>query len=560
MATYKYDRISDEPGKIRILKLRPGRSSDIIMCDLETTSLHSDELPEYHAVSYCWGERQPKETIQLGGYPAEVTYNLHSALTHLRDKRKGVRLWIDALCINQKDTDEQMHQVSQMRTIFHAAGKVIVWLGGGDDESMYAMDWLKSVPKDAIFEHKTVWQLLQRPWWTRIWVLQEVAAARNEPIIRCGKEEMRWSTLDRLESKVPFSDWMQSSVWLSNLPATNNEASKLMRSLSHIQMFLMIVKHLRKGNLLSWREVFALRLTMKATLEKDMVYALLGVIKEDNTSPLPPDYTKADDTVFYMAVARSIESKNGLQSLTYTSPSLHDDLPSWVPRLPGGKVGVFLKPGTHMYRASGSTVPKARWSTNYTVMWIEGVVIDCVAKVAAAQSATLRESKKLGYAVGHELGLTEAETRDRFWRTMIGNQGLDRFTNSIEYPAPEHFGLRFLAYEREIEVPSSAIGEGIRIEWELEYPKPWSSALSAFHENRQSQFFTTESGRFGIGQTGVRKGDVACILTGGNAVFLLRQCQEYFTLVGGAYVHGVMDGELSGLLQDPAKVTEFEIH
>jgi hypothetical protein len=39
-----------------------------------------------------------------------------------------VRLWIDAICINQADLDERKQQVQLMRDVYSGASRVVVWL------------------------------------------------------------------------------------------------------------------------------------------------------------------------------------------------------------------------------------------------------------------------------------------------------------------------------------------------------------------------------------------------------------------------------------------------
>jgi hypothetical protein len=78
---------------------------------------------EYVALSYVWGEPNKTREVFVNGKSVQVTENLESALRILRDKlpmRLGVRLWADALCINQKDLKERNAQVQMMGDIYKA--------------------------------------------------------------------------------------------------------------------------------------------------------------------------------------------------------------------------------------------------------------------------------------------------------------------------------------------------------------------------------------------------------------------------------------------------------
>jgi len=74
---------------------------------------------------------RPKEQhhITINNHDLQITTNLDSALRHLRKPHNAIRLWIDAICINQADTNERSEQVRQMRDIYMYASKVIIWLG-----------------------------------------------------------------------------------------------------------------------------------------------------------------------------------------------------------------------------------------------------------------------------------------------------------------------------------------------------------------------------------------------------------------------------------------------
>src|SRR6202012_1162820 len=76
-------------------------------------------------------------TILLDEMPVQVTTNLLAVLRRIRRRywdfrSHGDYVWIDALCINQADTEEKNSQVSMMREIYRQADLLCIWLG--DDE------------------------------------------------------------------------------------------------------------------------------------------------------------------------------------------------------------------------------------------------------------------------------------------------------------------------------------------------------------------------------------------------------------------------------------------
>lgn len=85
---------------------------------------------DYIALSYTWGD--PKETreIFVNGKSVQVTVNLEAALRALCNKapvKAGLKLWIDALCINQDDDDEKAVQVKRMANIYQRAYALLTY-------------------------------------------------------------------------------------------------------------------------------------------------------------------------------------------------------------------------------------------------------------------------------------------------------------------------------------------------------------------------------------------------------------------------------------------------
>jgi len=175
----------------------------------------------YEALSYAWGNLEVCNSIYCDGKRISIPSNLHSALCHLRYSTKVRVLWADALCIDQSDWNERGQQVKFMKAIYSRAQGVLVWVGeetkdvekalqtlsrcapswtmynddfvlqrrydrnraGFDFSTMYSATFFSNI------EWEPVVQLLERPWFTRVWVLQEVAHARNVTLV-CGNQSI----------------------------------------------------------------------------------------------------------------------------------------------------------------------------------------------------------------------------------------------------------------------------------------------------------------------------------------------------------------------------------
>ncbi|KAF2029764.1 heterokaryon incompatibility, partial [Setomelanomma holmii] len=85
--------------------------------------------PSYDTVSYVWGSNDSASCIECDGMSLPITHNLGDALRKLRDPMSVRSLWVDAICINQKDEVERASQVQLMGLIYWTARQVHVWLG-----------------------------------------------------------------------------------------------------------------------------------------------------------------------------------------------------------------------------------------------------------------------------------------------------------------------------------------------------------------------------------------------------------------------------------------------
>ena len=90
---------------IRLLTLYPGSFHSPIKGQLEQVTLTTDCC--YEALSYVWGDKEDLSMITVNNEPFYITKNLECALRHLRYTECLRFLWIDAICINQRDDDEK---------------------------------------------------------------------------------------------------------------------------------------------------------------------------------------------------------------------------------------------------------------------------------------------------------------------------------------------------------------------------------------------------------------------------------------------------------------------
>ncbi|OAA55271.1 heterokaryon incompatibility protein [Niveomyces insectorum RCEF 264] len=266
LATSLYRALDPARREIRLLEVFPGAYDDAVRCALVHTSLADNQAAaSFEVLSYCWGDAKERGLLELvypggaGGPPTfqfNVSRTVEMALRRLRygDGRKR-RLWVDAVCINQSDTDERREQVEIMVDVYARASQANVWLGESDPVSSMAMGILRDIynaehrvcpagpgvdeaarctctgtrhyvtrdtlatldsnlyqrmhqiydlhvaalvadaggPQTESLYH-AITTVFARPWFRRVWVLQEALAGENT-VVHCGNESMPWQEL-----------------------------------------------------------------------------------------------------------------------------------------------------------------------------------------------------------------------------------------------------------------------------------------------------------------------------------------------------------------------------
>ena len=162
---------TDRP-EIRLLRLEKGpdaKSLRYVMCHADLSS-----SPKYSALSDSWGAPVPDDRLRrifIHREPVAVRPTLSLFLEIMASQTLGIDLWIDALCINQGDVKERDRQISMMGEIYKVAQLVYVWLGPGDDDTNYAMEYIKDSPPRTRFDQGIfsicAEKLLKASYWTR---------------------------------------------------------------------------------------------------------------------------------------------------------------------------------------------------------------------------------------------------------------------------------------------------------------------------------------------------------------------------------------------------------
>lgn len=133
--TYEYQPLSTVTST-RVLQLEPHHDlKEPLRCSLKEIQLvpmEGEVVEPYEALSYVWGSPTGTLPLRCNSGVILITPNCDLALRYIRQATQAVRLWVDAICVNQGDVEERQRQVAIMGMIYTSAEEVLVWLGDGE--------------------------------------------------------------------------------------------------------------------------------------------------------------------------------------------------------------------------------------------------------------------------------------------------------------------------------------------------------------------------------------------------------------------------------------------
>jgi hypothetical protein len=243
---FRHRSLSRPRRQFRLIKVLPYKSGSPTRCVIRHLDRVDDSI-SWTAVSYTWGDERARESILLSDVyerndprPMHVTENLQDILTHIAkmqiNRRQETRWsgwwWIDALCIIQDDNHpEKDIQIMFMPEIYGSAREVIAWIGPGDSITDEAMLYIRSQPStflravaegsadarlesfEQTFQHVAFYirDIFNKKYWDRLWILQELAMARNTTLV-CGTAELPWRTFIDFATQVVAADFGPSKL------------------------------------------------------------------------------------------------------------------------------------------------------------------------------------------------------------------------------------------------------------------------------------------------------------------------------------------------------------
>lgn len=283
---FKHEPILENSDDIRLIRLIAPDTIKIFHTPLQ-------DVPKYRALSYVWGTEdcQAPLHVSIGGQELrqlKIKDNCMQAILRLYQDDPKTPVWIDAICIDQTNILERNHQVQRMGQIYSSAEKVQIFLGRPSDPNNEP--WLKLLDNLASFgrpesttglsaveiiyspsHQKPIQQLLDSPYFSRRWVLQEVYCARRVEIL-CLRDVLPWdeflyfqglARLDLLYQKVTLLD-------------SQNDWARMPAAITSVQPGYVFGEF---G--VDLVDLIDMTLGLDSSEEVDTVYAVLGLLDEE---------------------------------------------------------------------------------------------------------------------------------------------------------------------------------------------------------------------------------------------------------------------------------------
>jgi hypothetical protein len=645
---------------IRLLRFWQ-REDGAFVGKLQTFLLAS--APHFYTASYVWGDtRESGTTIHLktGSLPVlpSLVPFLHMVTNH-SDLHDRDWWWIDSLCINLTDSHERECQVRIMADIYKRSKRAVIWLGeekepGSDctnaivflqilanlqvayDGRLHSMRKSLEDP-DFVSNCTAVSNLLYRPWFTRVWTLQEFVLPK-EARLYCGSQGI---------SRGKFKSALYS-IFLCSTISNDFENELVPRdaftgAFNRRRIHQLHTKPNSKG--IGLIAILAYLGNHAATDSRDRIFSVLGLVtNRDRQLVGPPEYTSSTQMQFAKLVYSYWKVHGDLDIVCFVhlfnrfsgpdDPGLDEAVPCWVPdwratidfaspvplmvsQSATEHIGNF-RPIRSLgwkarYDAPGSTLwKKARvsFSDDLKELWCDGVVLDTIHGLGGLDDRELRcrsfvcaeESHAMSQSTEEQIRAPRASMLPMDWLAAIARSlVLDRQDKYLCYHASQEYVAEFLCLchaciandpvdwsfstwfevNRKLEFGSQTLEDLVRAveldspispptlqrpasypirHAEGKYTERQETYLTRFHDTvrkKARRLIVTNEGLVGASPCRAHEGDVIAILFACSIPLVLRKTEErdYWQVVGEAYVHGFMSGEVADHLRRGKKTT-----
>ncbi|KAL2037547.1 hypothetical protein N7G274_009659 [Stereocaulon virgatum] len=591
LPAYQYTPLELESAQIRLLTLLPGGRStpvkirlNIVELSLPFSEIESNSTPvgdvgsattlsqpahalssnanvgntpSYEALSYAWGPTTDPTIVTIvensAKFSLQITQNLAIALPYLRHRLRPRVFWIDAICVNQQDSEERSRQVERMCDIYTRADRVVVWLGPETHDSGLALstlhalsqevesDWdhvsMKPVPgrhphwadtavalryDDDNRTLRALDSLLLRPWHWRLWIWQEICLAKSSSIIQCGRSTLSWIIYCNALGCV------RMKAWDTDLPSQDLNAFY-----EHVTNFYGLAYHSMQKSRYPLIWLFYPTRNSSCTDPKDRIYALRSLMHPSEAELIKPDYDKSTSQVYletFIAITKHGATLNLLRycNLRKKLP----DCPTWVPNF-----NELAERKVLPFSAGGLSACEAQF-VGKDKLCVAGRMVDvvkeCLGSMPAAGSKLEVVRLLRHYVDAYDIGMdSQYVGGGSILEACCRLMNFDYFSDTVDYATKSPSFCEVIDAIRSVMIAQ---------DFEL--------ALRSFHSYhligavRGRKLVVTDAGYLGLVPEETKPGDVVCVLLGCDIPMLLRATYDgSHEVVGGTYVQGLMQSE-----------------
>jgi heterokaryon incompatibility protein (HET) len=430
-------------------------------------------------------------------------------------------------------------------------------------------------------------KVFQRRYFSRAWIIQEVTLPR-EVLAMSGSHTVDWAFIVKVSRIFTVTSWTR---WICPEGGTENRNSR--QSYHAIPTILNANKRARdedNPNIMLYSLLRARRFI--ASDSRDKVYALLGVAEKfvKGKPGFSPIYGSQTPAATYTAAAIQIlEDSDNLLLLAYAEGDKFRNipsLPSWVPDWGWNQVLGLGVTGYERYAAAGQVTKILSINKKDLSLTVEGFKVDDIVSVGESkdeilhgkpfpQCLSILTSLPQTYHIDHTDHIDQPRS-EVFWRVLI----TDTAGYRPRHPASPIYGpasFSWLAQKlarseseqsRAVFKPiSSVISNALKATPSFVDGGSIDDILSAFLQARDLgpdfedlidsseyeatfsharhlRLFMTSKGYLGVGSESLIEKDSIWIIAGCRVPLILREVSKStFQIVGGAYLHGFMQGE-----------------
>ncbi|KAH7382002.1 heterokaryon incompatibility protein-domain-containing protein [Cadophora sp. MPI-SDFR-AT-0126] len=593
--------------EIRLLVLNDSFNKDYSLIHVSL-----DHPPKFYALSYAWtddslfpaSESPCLHQIRLDGHNTTLGPNLAAALKAWRSNEYSeVPLWVDFLCIDQKNILERNHQVLRMYAIYERSSLVTVWLGPDKHDSELAfgfmdtfvrqardLEWVRRSIRERTFsrEWRAVNHLLHRNWWKRVWIIQEMVAA-SEIVFVCGRQLIQRNVILQFFEALIYTD-----ATCRRLLAREEAIELSGDSITLANTYLRPHAWTRR-NLLQ-----TLYTTGKssATDQRDKIYGVLGLAEDAKSLIGIPNYLLSTEDVYKRFCASFLKEHQSLEFLSLAGLPVFPrtsglSLPTWAPDWHHRKISSLnskIRPATST-NAAGGLKAHATFSDDLGILTALGICVDVIDGLGSPDWATSREYK-LQQTKSQESAYNPGPaTLEAFSRTLIGDSsirhkphtGLDTLAVFIrccqdvidreqeDQAVREERKTMFNVWydcHRDFSMGGRSLREWVTsVNFDFQFSGDMETAkeryihkLSVTH-GPSRRLMTTSKGFIGLAVNSCMPGDLVCVIYGCSTPVLLRRIGDHCIFLGEAYLHGIMNGEaIDGLQRGELNEEAFLIY